>query len=354
MIGSGLHFSLTKEIFEEISRAKLNYTQVFVAEYLVGIDSQVEEISRCLDIESNDVRMLVIHGLPGIGKTTIAKAIFNLIANCFEGSCFLEDVRETSKTNDGVCQLQEALYYVILGGRNLKVHGVSKRINLIMERLQNKKILLILDDVDKLVQVENLLGNCNWLASGSRIIITSRENRLLSTLREDCNLIYYEVKELDDRQSRELFCLHAFKRNKPMEDYLELVDHFIHYAKGLPLLLKVIGTDLYMRNVQYWKSTLDKCKISLDPDIHKVLKISYDGLDQIQQNIFLDIACFLIGYPKDLVVDILQSSYSQDPHYDIEKLINKSLIVVAKDGRLLMHDLIQQMAFEIDRQEAKV
>ena len=45
--------------------------------------------------------MLVIHGLPGIGKTTIAKAIFNLIADCFEGSSFLEDVRENSKTNDG-------------------------------------------------------------------------------------------------------------------------------------------------------------------------------------------------------------------------------------------------------------
>ena len=173
MIGSRPQFRFIEEILEEILSAKLNRTQVFVVKYPVGIDSRIEEISRLLDIESNDVRMLVIHGLPGIGKTTIAKALFNLIAYRFEGSSFLEDVRENSKTNDGVLQLQKALYYEILGARNLKVHGISK----IMEKLLHKKILLILDDVDKLVQVENLLGKCNWFASGSRIIITTRDKQ---------------------------------------------------------------------------------------------------------------------------------------------------------------------------------
>ncbi|KAK4589580.1 hypothetical protein RGQ29_020233 [Quercus rubra] len=348
-------FRFIQEIFEEISSAKLNCSQVSVVKYPVGIDSRVEEISCCLDIESNDVRMLVIRGLPEIGKTTIAKAFFDLIAYRFEGSRFLEDVRENSKTNDGVLQLQEALYYeIILGGRNLNVHGVSKRINVIMEKLHHKKILLILDDVDKLVQVENLLGKCNWFASGSRIIITTREKKLLSTLQEDCDLIYYKVKELDNRESHELFCQHAFKRNKPTKDYLELVHQFIGYAKGLPLVLKIIGADLYDKNVRCWKSALDKYKRIPHSDIQEVLKISYDGLDQIQRNIFLDIACFLKGFHKNLVVDILQSSNFHDPYYDIEKLINKSLIDVAKDGKLLMHDLIQQMGFEIDRQEVEV
>ena len=139
MIGSHPQFPFIQEIFEGISSAKLNCSQVFVAKYPVGIDSRVEEISGCLDIESNDVRMLVIHGLPGIGKTTIAKATFNLIACHFEGSSFLENVRENSKTNDLVLKLQEELYYEISGGRNLKVHGVSKRIKAIMEKLHKKK-----------------------------------------------------------------------------------------------------------------------------------------------------------------------------------------------------------------------
>ena len=152
--------------------------------------------------------MIVIHGLPGIGKTSIAKAIFNLVAYHFEGSCFLEDVREKSRTNNGVIQLQEILYSKILGDRNLKMHGIFKRIDVIMDMLHHKRILLILDDVDKVVQVENLLGKCNWFASGSRIIITTRDKMLLSTLQEDCHLTYYryKVKELDEHESRELFC----------------------------------------------------------------------------------------------------------------------------------------------------
>ena len=354
MIGSLPQFTFIQKIFEGISSAKLKRSKVFVVKYPVGIDSRVDEISCRLDIELNDVRMLVIHGLPGIGKTTIAKAIFNLIAHRFEGSSILEDVRESSKTNGGVLQLQEALYCDIFGGRNLNVHGVSKRINVIMEKLQHKKILLILDDVDKLVQVENLFGPFNQFASGSRIIITTREKELLSALGEDCCLFYYEVKELDECESRELFCQHAFKRNKPTEDYLELVHQFIGYAKGLPLVLEIIGADLYDKNLQCWKSALDKYKRIPNSDVQEVLKISYDGLDQIQQDIFLDIACFFKGFYMEVVVDTLQSSYLFEPTCDIDKLINKSLIVVAKDGKLLMHDLIQQMGFEIDRQEAKV
>ncbi|KAK4595473.1 hypothetical protein RGQ29_013798 [Quercus rubra] len=348
-------FGFIQEVFEEISRFKLNHTQVFVVKYPVGIDSRVEEISQHLDIGSNDVRMLVIQGLPGIGKTTIAKAIFNLIAYHFEGSIFLEDVKEKSRTKEGILQLQEEIYSEILGGGNLKAHGVFKRINVITEMLHHKRILLILDDVDELVQVENLLGKCDSFAFGSRIIITTREEKVLSTLQEDCNLAYYNyrVKELNQLESYELFCQHAFKRNKPTKDYLELIDQFIYYAKGLPLALKIIGADLYKRNIRYWKSSLEKYKIFPNPNIQQVLKISYDGLDKTQQDIFLEIACLFKGFNKKVVVDILQSSYSYDPFCDIEKLMDKGLIIV-DNGKLVMHDLIQQMGFEIVRQESEV
>ena len=75
-------------------------------------------------------------------------------------------------------------------------------------------------------------------------------------------------------------------------------------------------------------------------------------MDQTQQEIFLDIACFLKGFCKDKVVDILRSINNHDPYYDIERLIDKCLISVTKDNKLLMHDLIQQMGWEIVRQES--
>ena len=110
---------------------------------------------------------------------------------------------------------------------------------------------------------------------------------------------------------------------------------------------------MYKRNIHYWKSSLEKYKIFPNPKIQQVLKISYDGLDKTQQDIFLEIACLFKGSNKKVVVDILQSSYSYDPFCDIEKLIDKGLIIV-DNGKLVMHDLIQQMGFEIVRQESEV
>ena len=57
MIGSRPQFRFIQEIFEEISSVKLNFSQVFVVKYPVGIDSRIAEISWRLDIESNDVRI---------------------------------------------------------------------------------------------------------------------------------------------------------------------------------------------------------------------------------------------------------------------------------------------------------
>ncbi len=96
-----------------------------------------------------------------------------------------------------------------------------------MERLKHKRILLILDDVEKLAHVENLLRKCDWCASGIRIIIRTRDKQLLATLQGGGRVTYYnyKVKELNEQEARELFCQHAFKRNKPKEGYSELVDN---------------------------------------------------------------------------------------------------------------------------------
>ena len=98
-----------QRIIEEILVTKLNRTQLFVTKHPVGIDSRADAIELLLDMKSNDVRMVGIHGLGGVGKTTVAKAIYNRIANFFELSCFLEDVKEKSETNDDIIKLQEML-----------------------------------------------------------------------------------------------------------------------------------------------------------------------------------------------------------------------------------------------------
>ena len=324
---------------------------LFVAKYPVGINSRIEAIKLLLNIESNDVRMVGMYGPGGIGKTTIAKAIYNNFFDNFEGSSFVENVKDKSGTFDGVIELQETLLFDILGARHLKVGNISRGTNVIKERLCCKRILLILDDVDKADQIERLIGKCDWFASRSRIIITTRDKHLLATLGKAHSIYEVEVTKLDDHEALELFSLHAFHRNKPEEDYSKLTDQVICYAKGLPLALVIIGADLCGRSEMEWESALDKYKRILDKDIQKILQISYEGLDENERDIFLDIACFFQGCNKNYVVDI-SNACNCYPVFGIQKLIDKCLVTIDQFNTLWMHDLLQQMGREIVRQES--
>nr|XP_023885429.1 disease resistance-like protein DSC1 [Quercus suber] len=247
-------FEFIQGIVEEISNFKLNCSPLFVARYPVEINYRVKTILS--DIESNDGHIIGIYGPAGIGKTTIAKVIFNRICDDFDGFCYLENLRERSGTNAGVIELQETLLFEILRNTNLKVGNKSRGINMIKERLSFMRILFVLDDVDKRIQIENLLGRCDWFASGSKIIITTRDKHLLATLGKCCST--YEVKGLDQDEALELLSMHAFQSNKPKEDYSELANRVIQHARGLPLALVIMGADLNGRTKPQWRSAIDK------------------------------------------------------------------------------------------------
>ena len=97
MICSSPESKFIQEIVEKITSTKVKRMQLSVAKYLVGVNPHAKVVELLLDIESIDVRMIGIQGLGRIGKTTIAKAVYNKFVNHFEASYFLEDVREKSK-----------------------------------------------------------------------------------------------------------------------------------------------------------------------------------------------------------------------------------------------------------------
>ena len=329
------------DIWNKLDRTSSSYTNG-----LVGMESRVKKMDDILCIGSPDVRMVGLWGMAGIGKTTIAKAIYERIYALFEGCCFLSNVREESH-KAGLSHLQiELLSQIFKEGNPQKF---SRGINFIKDRLQNKKVLIILDDVDEEEQLESLVGNRDWFGAGSRIIITTRDRHVLTYPEVNGT---YEATELENDEALELFCRHAFRHKDVSEDFRQICGHALDYARGLPLALKVLGSSLYTKSKCEWESQLAKLKQFPNQKVQNVLKTSLEGLDDHDLGIFLDVAFFYKGQNKDFVEEILESCGF---HFNIgiRNLVDKSLITVSKN-KLWMHDLLQETGWEIVKQESKV
>ncbi|XP_062028096.1 disease resistance protein RUN1-like [Rosa rugosa] len=342
---------LIRMIIEEITKY-LNNTDLYVADNETGIDSRMQDIISLLDVgTSHDVRIVGICGMGGIGKTTVAKALYNKFRQDFEASSFLRDVRETTMQNNGMVSLQKSLLSDISKTSITEVGHVDRGIILIRERLGCRRVFVVIDDVDKVEQLKALAIDRDSFGRGSIMLITTRNEHLLKQFGEDS---IYQVQVMDEEESIRLLSLHAFKtRCPPNEEYLILSRRVVDCCGGLPLALKVLGSFLFDRNTEFWESAIQKLHTIPQPEVHEKLKISFDGLnDDTERDLFLDISCFHIGKAMDYVKPILDSC-GLFPDSGIQVLIQRCLVTVNKENQLMMHDLLRDMGREIVRAKCR-
>ncbi|CDY23146.1 BnaC09g19000D [Brassica napus] len=315
---------LVKEIVADV-REKLIPTG------LVGFYSRFVEIENLLWKQSKGYCRLGIWGMPGIGKTTIAQAAFDLLSPDFEVPCFLKDFH-ASFHEKGSYKMREDHRYKVPKG-------------------QKERVLVVLDDVRNPMDAEAFLGGFDCFGPGSVVIITSRDKQVLSQCQvEDI----YTVPGLNEREALQLFIRSAFRGRQPSEiNLVDLSKKVIEDANGNPKALCLYGTELKKKRKDQMEEAFQKIKGCPHVEIMDLFKSSYDALSETERNIFLDIACFFKGEPRDHVMRILEGC-AFFPHVGVNRLAELSLLTISETERVEMHSLVQEVGREIANRETKL
>ncbi|XP_050134494.1 disease resistance protein RPV1-like isoform X1 [Malus sylvestris] len=336
---NGREAEFIREIVDKIITEWLPSTnELDVAKYPVGINSRIHDIISHLSSGGSNVLMVGIWGMGGLGKTTAAKAIYNQIHHMFQFKSFLHDVSNTANKHDLV-YLQKKIISDILK-KEFDISSVAEGISRIKDQFSHRRVLVIMDNIDGVDQLNAIAGNHNWFGPGSRIIITTRDEHLLKQGKVNKT---YLAQELNKEEALELLSWHAFENRRPKEEgYLELSKKVVSYCGGLPLALEVLGSFLFTRPIEEWQSQLDKLKGTPKGEIIKQLRISFEGLDNTQKAIFLDISCFFIRKDKDYVAKVLDGcGFSATIGISV---LRERCLVTVEQNKLNMHDLLREMA----------
>ena len=100
--------------------------------------------------------------------------------------------------------------------------------------IMSQKFLIVIDDVDHWDQVQTLIKSCVRFAPGSRIVITTRDKRLLEMCQMDgsfeIEVLLYEADALSNEEAIKLFSQYDFKQDVPEIDHVNLSDRMVKYA----------------------------------------------------------------------------------------------------------------------------
>ncbi|XLS84281.1 hypothetical protein HN51_034447 [Arachis hypogaea] len=160
--------------------------------------SPVQELEKLLVLDSDDdVRVVGICGMGGIGKSTLATILYEKISHQYDASCFVDDVSRIYE-GYGPLGVQKQLLCQAFMEENFPTCNLSLANNLIQTRLRHRKVLIVLDNVDQGIQLEKLAIKPERLGRGSRMIIVSRDEHILREYGVDD---VYKVKLLNDENA---------------------------------------------------------------------------------------------------------------------------------------------------------
>lgn len=267
-------------------------------EEVIGRDDDKENVKDLLlDVNMNvthNVSFVAIVGMGGIGKTTLAKSLYNdeklskyfelkiwvWVSDQFEIKAVVEKIIESATKS------------------NPNVKGMEALQTELQEVIGGKRYLLVMDDVwneseEKWHGLKPLLMRG---AKGSKILITKRDSKVAAEIESMTSL--FTLEGLPESKSWSLFSKVAFKEGKELENpnLIHLGKEILVKCGGVPLVIRHIGRLLYSKtSEEEWMSFKNNELLEIiqqDNDMTSVLKLSYNHLPPNLKQCFAYLSLF--------------------------------------------------------------
>ncbi|XP_042047483.1 putative late blight resistance protein homolog R1A-10 [Salvia splendens] len=347
---------ITKEVKEIIVEARLQQRHIVTMtssstvkdDVMVGFEEVFLEVLDKLTGDQLSRQIIPIMGMGGIGKTTLARNLFN---NAAVKEHF--DIRAwtTISQTYNVRETLREVYIQAIGhscdrNENEKLSDLSE--NQLREKLYKflcgKRYLVIMDDMWSVEVWEKIRFFFPSQKCGSRIIITTRLSNLSSQLNESYRV---DIEFLDEASSWDLFCKTVFEKESCPFELENIGKAIVVKCKGLPLSIITIGGLLAKsdRTREYWEfieQDLSSVIKSNDESCMKILWMSYIYLPNYLKPCFLYMANF--EEDRSIRVSMLKKLWISEGF--LKPRSGKSLEIIAQE---YFKELVDRNLILVDR-----
>ncbi|XP_015167121.1 late blight resistance protein R1-A-like [Solanum tuberosum] len=333
------HATITQEVEGPIEEQTPNPVRQVVEttqldEVMVGFKDETDLLIEQLTIGPKNLDVVSIVGMPGLGKTTLAKKVFHdeKMQRHFDiqAMCCVSQTYDRRKLPLGILNQVK--------GSNQQNEKNPE--DALRKFLLRKKYLLYIDDIWS-VETWKYLRRClpddN---NGSRILLTSRLSDVASKIKPDRAPLH--LRFLDENESWELMRIKLFKEQTCPPDLSKVGANIASKCKGLPLLVILVAGVLsgISENEESWRRIAESIKldtVTSAKECMEVIELSYKHMPDHLKPCFLYFASFQEDEEIPLsnlawlwTIEGLVPNIGLDAKILLNDLIGRSLIMVSK------------------------